>query len=131
MAAARALADAGKYGEANALLDPLVAAHPLAVEARVLRAFVHLSRQHADAALADADAALLLDPSVPLAHVVAAMASLQLGDRDRAQRSARNALGVLGPAADTAEHAEMARTCRALLRPATARSRGRGKGSAS
>jgi chemotaxis protein methyltransferase CheR len=132
ISAARALADEGKYNEAADLLDPLVAAHPLAVEPRVLRGFVHLSRQRAAEALADADAALLLDPSVPLAHVVAAMASLQLGDRDRAQRSARNALGVLGPAADTAEHAELARTCRALLRPSpsprpnTPRARGRG-----
>ena len=117
LAEAQTLADAGKYSEASALLDPLVTARPLEAPPRVLRAFVHLSLRHPDKALADADAALLLDPSVPLAHVVAALASLQLGDHERAQRSARNALGVLGPAADTAEHAELARTCRALLRP--------------
>jgi chemotaxis protein methyltransferase CheR len=117
LAAARALADAGKYSDAITVLDPLVSARSLAVEPRMLRAFVHLSLQHSSEALADADAAILLDSSLPLAHVVAAMASVQLGDRERAQRSARNALGVLGAAADTAEHAELARTCRALLRP--------------
>ncbi len=121
VSAARALADAGKYTEAIAALDPQVAANPLAAEPRVLRGFVLLSLQRTAAALADANAALLLDPSVPLAHVVAAMASLQTGDRDGAQRSARNALAVLGPAADTAEYAEMARTCRAILGPARPR----------
>ncbi|APR85449.1 Chemotaxis protein methyltransferase CheR [Minicystis rosea] len=98
LAHARRLADRGEAVAALDLLDRLIAERSLDAEAYVLRALVLSTlSNHARAAL-DAERAILLDPTSPMAHMLAAVSSGRLGHHEDARRSLRNALKLLARA---------------------------------
>jgi hypothetical protein len=120
-AKARALADAGQYGAAAACLDGALQAMPLEAPLHLLRGMVALSAGDAAQALRRADAALLLDSSLGMAHLLAAMAAAKENDGERAGRSARNALVSFvrsddPPPCASESKDDLMQACRALLR---------------
>lgn len=92
---ARRLADGGDSTSARAVVSAVLEGDPLQHEAYALRAVLaQADGDHASAAV-DADRAILLQSSFAYAHLIAASARAQIGERTTARRHLRNAQRLL------------------------------------
>lgn len=96
---ARALADSGDLAGAARLLDAALAQDGLDPGLYLLRSTVRQASGDDRGACEDAEKAIVIDRTLPLAHVLSAAARIRIGDVPTARRALRNARTLLQRAA--------------------------------